>query len=50
MCLTAEQHSQIATYEKAAADEALPSQLRTAFVNKANGFGCFAKLKWRSSQ
>ena len=36
MCLTAEQHSQIAaTYEKAAADETLPSQLRTAFVKKA---------------
>ena len=36
MCLTAEQHSQIASaYEKAAADETLPSQLRTAFVKKA---------------
>jgi hypothetical protein len=39
MCLTAEQHSQIAaTYEKAAADETLPSQLRTAFVKKAKWF------------
>jgi hypothetical protein len=36
MCLTAEQQSQIASaYEKAAADETLPSQLRTAFVKKA---------------
>jgi hypothetical protein len=39
MCLSAEQCSQIAaTYEKAAADETLPSQLRTALLKKANWF------------
>jgi hypothetical protein len=39
MCLTAEQRSKIASaYEKAAADEALPAQLRIAFVKKAKWF------------
>jgi hypothetical protein len=39
MCLSAEQHSQIASaYEVAAADETLPSQLRAAFVKKAKWF------------
>ena len=39
MCLSAEQRSQIAaTYEKAAADETLPSQLRTALLKKAKWF------------
>jgi len=39
MCLSAEQRSQIAaTYEKAAADETLPSQLRIALLKKANWF------------
>jgi hypothetical protein len=46
MCLTAEQHSQIASaYEKAAADEALPSQLRTAFVKKAKWFRMLCQIE-----
>jgi hypothetical protein len=46
MCLTAEQHSQIAaTYEKAAADETLPSQLRTAFVKKAKWFRMLCQIE-----
>jgi len=39
MCLSAEQRSKIAaTYEKAAADQTLPSQLRTALLKKAKWF------------
>src|SRR5262249_1567263 len=46
MCLTAEQHSQIASaYEKAAADETLPSQLRTAFVKKAKWFRMLCQIQ-----
>lgn len=46
MCLTAEQHSQIASaYEKAAADETLPSQLRTAFVKKAKWFRMLCQIE-----
>jgi len=45
MCLTVEQHSQIASvYEKAAADEALPSQLRNAFVKKAKWFRMLCQI------
>jgi hypothetical protein len=46
MCLTAEQHSQIASaYEKAAADETLPSQFRTAFINKAKWFRMLCQIE-----
>src|SRR6187399_412437 len=46
MCLTAEQHSQIASaYEKAAADETLPSQLRTAFLKKAKWFRMLCQIE-----
>jgi len=46
MCLTVEQHLQIASaYEKAAADEALPSQLRNAFVRKAKWFRMLCQIK-----
>lgn len=46
MCLTAEQHSQIASaYEKAAADETLPSQLRTASVKKAKWFRMLCQIE-----
>ena len=45
MCLTAEQYSQIASaYEKAAADETRPSQLRTAFVKKAKWFRMLCQI------
>src|SRR5437868_12341595 len=43
---TAEQHSQIASvYEKAAADETLPSQLRAAFVKKAKWFRMLCQIE-----
>jgi hypothetical protein len=46
MCLTAEQHSQIASaYEKAAADETLPSPLRTAFLKKAKWFRMLCQIE-----
>jgi len=46
MCLTVEQHLQIASaYEKAAADEALPSQLRNAFVKKAKWFRMLCQIE-----
>ena len=44
MSLTAEQHSQIA-YEKAAADETLPSPFRTAFVNKAKWYRMLRQIE-----
>ena len=44
--LTAEQHSQIASaYEKAAADETLPSPFRTAFINKAKWFRMLRQIE-----
>ena len=46
MWLTAEQHSQIASaYEKAAADETLPSSFRTAFINKAKWFRMLRQIE-----
>jgi len=46
MCLTAEQHSQIASaYEKAAADETFPSQLRTGFFKKAKWFRMLGQIE-----
>ena len=46
MSLTAEQHSQIASvYEKAAADETLPSPFRTAFIKKAKWFQMLRQIE-----
>jgi hypothetical protein len=46
MELTAKQHLQIAAaYEKAAADETLPCQLRTAFANKAKWFRMLCQIQ-----
>jgi hypothetical protein len=46
MSLTAEQHSQIASvYEKAAADETLPSPFRTAFINKAKWYRMLRQIE-----
>jgi hypothetical protein len=45
MVLKAEQHSQIAaTYERVAADESLPPQLRVAFARKARWFRMLAQI------
>jgi hypothetical protein len=46
MWLSAEQHSRIASaYETAAADETLPSQLRTAFLKKAKWFRMLCQIE-----
>ena len=46
MWLTAEHHSQIASaFEKAAADETLPSPFRTAFVNKAKWYRMLRQIE-----
>ena len=46
MALKAEQHSQIAeAYQKAAADESLPSQSRAAFARKADWFRLLARVE-----
>jgi hypothetical protein len=46
MELTAKQHLQIAAaYEKAAADETLPCQLRTAFANKAKWYRMLSQIQ-----
>jgi hypothetical protein len=45
MVLTAEQHSRIAaSYERAAADESLPTQQRAAFARKADWFRLLARI------
>jgi hypothetical protein len=46
MVLTAPQHSQIAAaYERAAADETLPRQARSAFAKKASWFRMLAQIR-----
>jgi hypothetical protein len=48
MALTVEQHSQIATaYDKAAADQMVPSPQRAAFARKAEWFRLLARVAAR---